>query len=114
MLQVAGCEIETDNEGFLLNPEDWNIEVALHIAEGEKIQLSDHHPKLVHFVRNYFERNQVVPVPEARVGLRELGAELGKELVTRRFLYQLFPYSYGQQACKIAGMRKPLKLMLDV
>jgi len=29
-------------------------------------------------------------------------------------LYALFPYGYGQQACKIAGMRKPLKLMLDI
>ncbi len=26
----------------------------------------------------------------------------------------LFPYGYGQQACKIAGMRKPLKLMRDI
>lgn len=29
-------------------------------------------------------------------------------------LYALFPHGYGQQACRIAGMRKPLKLMLDV
>ena len=36
------------------------------------------------------------------------------EKATRKFLYTLFPYGYGQQACKIAGMRKPLKLMLDV
>jgi tRNA 2-thiouridine synthesizing protein E len=36
------------------------------------------------------------------------------EKATRKYVYQLFPYGYGQQACKIAGMRKPLKLMLDV
>ena len=29
-------------------------------------------------------------------------------------MYALFPRGYGQQACKIEGMRKPLKLMLDV
>jgi len=26
----------------------------------------------------------------------------------------MFPYGYGQQACKIAGMRVPLKLLLDL
>ena len=38
----------------------------------------------------------------------------GEERATRRALYALFPTGYGQTACKIAGMRKPLKLMLDV
>lgn len=28
--------------------------------------------------------------------------------------FLIFPYGYGQQVCKIAGMRKPLKLMLDM
>ena len=44
----------------------------------------------------------------------ELGKQFGKEKAARKFLYQLFPYGYGQQACKIAGMRKPRKLMLVV
>lgn len=38
----------------------------------------------------------------------------GKEPATRKYLYDLFPYGYGQQACEIAGMRMPRKLMLDV
>jgi len=38
----------------------------------------------------------------------------GSEKASRRYLYELFPRGYGQQACKIAGMRKPRKLMLDV
>ncbi len=38
----------------------------------------------------------------------------GSEKASRRYLYELFPRGYGQQACKIAGMRKARKLMLDV
>ena len=38
----------------------------------------------------------------------------GKDTATRKYVYDLFPYGYGQQACKIAGMRKPLKLLLDL
>ncbi|MGD8875996.1 MAG: TusE/DsrC/DsvC family sulfur relay protein, partial [Gammaproteobacteria bacterium] len=53
-------------------------------------------------------------VPEARTLLKHLQTEWGKDKATRRYLYQLFPRGYGQQACKIAGMRKPRKLMLDV
>lgn len=53
-------------------------------------------------------------MPEARHALKAMQTAPGGDKATRKCLYQLFPYGYGQQACKIAGMRKPLKLMLDV
>jgi len=111
-LEVAGKFIETDNEGFLVDPADWDINVANKLAEQLDIEMSAHHWEVVNFVRAYYEQTQTVP--EARYALKDLAEKLGKELVNRKFLYQLFPYGYGQQACKIAGMRKPLKLMLDV
>ena len=64
------------------------------------------------YVRHYFETNQ--SVPEARTLLKHMKQIWGVERATRKYLYQLFPWGYGQQACKIAGMRKPRKLMLDV
>ena len=111
-LEVAGNIIETDNEGFLLDPEDWNVHVANKLAEQLGIDMSAHHWEVVNFVRSYYEQTQTVP--EARHALKDLAEKLGKDTVNRKFLYRLFPYGYGQQACKIAGMRKPLKLMLDV
>ena len=111
-LEVNGSKLETDEEGFLLDPHEWNAEVAAHIASQLGLDLTDDVWEVVEMVRDHFERNQ--SVPEARVVLKELGARHGKEKGTRKYLYQLFPYGYGQQACKIAGMRKPRKLMLDV
>ena len=111
-LQVNGAVLETDNEGFLLDPTAWDREVAQQLAEGEGLDLNDERWVVVDFIRNYYEQNQ--SVPEARIALRALQKEYGKERATRKYLYRLFPYGYGQQACKIAGMRKPLKLMLDV
>lgn len=67
---------------------------------------------VVNFVREFYEANH--SVPEARVLLKAMAQRMGKEQATRKYLYKLFPYGYGQQACKIAGMRKPKKLMLDV
>jgi tRNA 2-thiouridine synthesizing protein E len=111
-IEVNGSVVETDNEGFLLDPSDWNLEIALVLAHEETLNMTDDHWTVVHFVRDYFEERQ--SVPEARRALKDLRQKLGKEKASRKFLYSLFPYGYGQQACKIAGMRKPLKLMLDI
>ena len=67
---------------------------------------------VVHYVREHLKERQ--SVSEARHLLKAMKDKLGKDKATRRYLYQLFPYGYGQQACKIAGERKPLKLMSDV
>lgn len=111
-IAVDGKTLETDEEGFLLDPSEWNVAVAAHIAGLEHLDLNEDRWLVVRFVRDYFEERHTVP--EARVVLKELAERLGKERATRRFLQGLFPYGYGQQACKIAGMRKPRKLMLDV
>ncbi len=111
-IEVNGKVLETDNENFLLDPSDWDITVAEHYAKQLNVEMTNDHWTVVRFVRDYFEKNQ--SVPEARHALKAMKEALGKEKATRKFLYQLFPYGYGQQACKIAGMRKPLKLMLDV
>ncbi|VAW81644.1 DsrC family protein [hydrothermal vent metagenome] len=111
-LEVNGATIAIDNEGYLLDPEDWNEDIAKHIAELENIDLNESAWQVVRMVRDhYFERQSV---PETRIILKKLAAIMGKENATRKYLYNMFPYGYGQQACKIAGMRKPLKLMLDL
>ena len=111
-IKLNGTTIEIDNEGYLLDPSDWNIELAKKLAATEKLDMQDAHWAVVHFVRDYYEQRQ--SVPEARHALKALREKYGKDKATRKFLYSLFPYGYGQQACKIAGMRKPLKLMLDI
>ncbi len=111
-IEIDGRSIDTDNEGFLLEPDDWDHAVAKVLAEQENIAMSDDHWQVVSLIREHLDYSQCVP--EARILLRELAKIIGKDNATRRYLYQLFPYGYGQQACKIAGTRKPLKLMLDV
>jgi len=111
-LEVNGTVLETDEEGYLLDPAQWDPEVAHCIADLEGLELDDERWAVVEFIRTYYDENQ--SVPEARVALKALEKKHGKERATRKYLYRLFPYGYGQQACKIAGMRKPRKLMLDV
>ena len=105
-------DLGRDNEGFLLDPDDWSPGVAHALAVEAKLELTDAHWRVIDFIRTSYEDSQVVP--EARKLLRYMKSIWGPERATRRYLYQLFPTGYGQTACKIAGMRKPLKLMLDV
>ena len=111
-MQVKGVSIKLDKEGYLLDPEQWNEDVAHALAEKESIELTDDVWEVVNFVREHYEWNQCIP--EHRRLLQELRKRHGKEKATRKYVYNMFPYGYGQQACKIAGMRVPLKLLLDL
>ncbi len=104
--------IERDEEGFFVDARDWRPELAEVLAAELGLEFTPERRAIVDFVRNHFERNG--RVPEARAVLKFMQAQWGPERATRRYLYQLFPHGYGQQACKIAGMSKPRKLMLDV
>lgn len=111
-ITVNDKDLGVDMEGYLLDTSDWDHDVAHFLAKQEEIALEEHHWVVVNFVREFFEFKQTVP--EARFALKAMKEELGKELATRKYLYSLFPYGYGQQACKIAGMRMPKKLLLDL
>jgi len=108
----GGETIEVDEEGFLIDATQWNIKMVSDIADTVDITMSEKHWEVVEYIRHYFESNHAVP--ELRFFLRHLREKYGKEAATRKYVYRLFPYGYGQQMCKIAGMRKPRKLMLDV
>lgn len=101
-----------DDEGYFLDSADWCPPMMDLLAAESELDLGDDHRLVIAFIREYYEQN--ASVPPARDLLRHLKKCWCKDKATRRYLYQLFPYGYGQQACKIAGMRKPLKLMLDL
>ena len=105
-------QLERDEEGFLLDARDWYPELIPAFAAEEDLEMTAERREVVDYIRSYFEQN--LSVPEARTLLKHLRTAWGQEKATRRYLYTLFPRGYGQQACKIAGMRKPRKLMLDV
>lgn len=105
-------ELDRDEEGFLLNANEWHPGLIEPLAAEAELPLNDERRTVIHYIRDMFEKNQ--SVPEARVLLKHLRELWGDDKATRRYLYSLFPRGYGQQACKIAGMRKPRKLMLDV
>jgi dissimilatory sulfite reductase related protein len=94
---------QRDAEGYLIEPGDWSEDVARALAREENIELSDDHWDAINFMRDFYEENQVAA--DARFVIKHLAERMGKD--AHKKLFELFPYGYVKQACKIAGMRRP-------
>ncbi len=106
LITVSGREISLDEEGFLFDPEQWDEEVAKFLAEQEGVELTDTHWNIIRFMRDFLDEHGVAA--DARFAIRHLAKlELCDKKTARKHLFELFPYGYVKQACKIAGMRKP-------
>lgn len=94
---------EIDEEGYLVDPSTWTEEIAHRFAEEESIQLTDDHWAAIRFMRDYYSEHQVAP--DVRHVMKHLAQRPGNE--SRNRIFELFPYGYVRQACKIAGMKRP-------
>ncbi|UXN33833.1 TusE/DsrC/DsvC family sulfur relay protein [Avibacterium paragallinarum] len=108
-LQINGQLIETDNEGYLLNIEQWNSDVALAIAKQEKIKLSEAHWEIIYFVRNFYEDYHTSP--SIRMLVKAVSQKFGEDKGNSRYLQRLFPEGPAKQATKLAGLPKPAKCL---
>jgi len=99
-------EVSRDNEGYLVNPEEWTDSVATSLAGEEGIELSDDHWLLLHYVRDYYTEHAVVP--DIRHAAKYMATETGcDKKEAKKNIFSLFPYGYVKQVCKISGMKRP-------
>jgi tRNA 2-thiouridine synthesizing protein E len=105
MLEINGKQLEVDEEGYLANLNDWEKDVATVMAKEDGIDLSEDHWEIINFLREYYEEYQIAPA--VRVLTKAVGKKLGKDKGNSKYLYELFPYGPGKQACKFAGFPKP-------
>jgi len=103
--EFDGNTIEADEEGYLVDISQWNRDLAVLIAEDEEIEMTDDHWEVVDFLRQYYEDFQIAPA--VRVLTKAIKKSMGPEKGNSAYLYELFPYGPGKQACKIAGLPKP-------
>ena len=92
-----------DEEGYLIDPHDWTEDIAKEFALKEHIQLTEDHWDAIHYMRDYYAENQIAP--DVRHVMKHLAKRLGAD--SRNAIFELFPYGYVKQACKIAGMKRP-------
>ncbi|OPZ73990.1 MAG: Sulfite reductase, dissimilatory-type subunit gamma [Firmicutes bacterium ADurb.Bin456] len=98
-LHVDGQEIELDEDGFIIDPEEWTEEVARVFAAREGISdLTGEHWKVINYLHQYYSENQIAPM--IRVLCKDTGFSLKR-------IYELFPTGPAKGACRIAGLPKP-------
>ena len=104
-LDAARELIETDDEGYLTDPKSWDENIAGLLAEREGLVLGAEHWKIIHHMRDHYDEHQTPP--DARHVTKFIADEMGYGRKAGNRLFELFPYGYVKQACKIAGMKRP-------
>ena len=95
-----------DEDGYLVDPEDWNEGLARQLATEENLELSEAYWPILSFIREYWQDHKIAP--DVRHVISHLAEKLGAEKKdAKQQLFKLFPYGYVKQACKIAGMKRP-------
>jgi dissimilatory sulfite reductase related protein len=98
-MTIAKTDVDVNDEGFFIHPEQWTEEMAPQLARQEGIQsLTDAHWKVIRFMRSEYFSKGTGPT------VRALGKTSG---VSIKELYQLFPKGPAKIAAKIAGIPKP-------
>ncbi len=68
-IEYQGLKIEVDDEGFLVNFDDWNEKIACALAEREGVSkqcpLSKERMEILKFIRDYYKKNNSVPIVRA-------------------------------------------------
>lgn len=102
-------KIPTDKAGYLLDVNDWSVELAALIAENDAIDMDENRWEVVHFVRNFYLEFNTSPAIRALV--KAMQQKFGPEKGNSRYLHRLFPKGPAKQATKIAGLPKPAKCL---
>lgn len=100
IIEGKGKKLEVNEEGFLVNPKQWDKEVAELLAEEEEgiQELTEDHWAVIDYIRHYYLEKNLAPM--VRKVCRTTGFQL-------RYIYELFPSGPAKGACKVAGLPKP-------
>lgn len=96
---IAGKTVEVNEEGFMINPNEWSEEIAVEIAKEEGIpELTAEHWKIINFCRQSAGASGKAPT------LRQITVGTG---VSTKELFALFPKGPAKKVARIAGLGKP-------
>ncbi|MCP5312875.1 MAG: TusE/DsrC/DsvC family sulfur relay protein [Chromatiaceae bacterium] len=103
-LEVNGKTVETDGNGNLVDPTQWDEDVAKALAAADDTmgELTQEHWDVLKYLRDeYFNNNGNQPM-ERQIN-KDMGKVWGKK-VSSKDLYNLFPGAPSKQGNRIAGL----------
>jgi tRNA 2-thiouridine synthesizing protein E len=106
-LQLPGGEVlPIDDKGYLLDWTAWTPEAARTMAAADGIELGPDHWAVLEIFRAYFGEFEIEPPMRALVA--RVRQRLGPDKGSSRYLYRLFPDGPATQACRYAGLPRPV------
>ncbi len=90
--------VPLDNEGFLLNRDDWTEELAVELAEQDDFEMNEQVMQFIREARGMYDNDGVVP--PIRIFAKKQG-------VSTKELYAIFKKGPMKLICKWGGLPKP-------
>lgn len=106
LLELKGKTM-SDEEGFLINSDDWSEDVGRFLCAKDGLLLTDSHWEVILFIRSYYEHYRTEPM--TKIIIRGLNKRRGETRYNIKHLYDLFPNTPVLLLCKYAGLPKPSK-----
>lgn len=103
--EFNGQTIKMFASGNLVNAEDWNENLAEHLAQKQGIQLNNEHWAVIKFLRGFYFQYGITPM--VKVLIKHMAEEMGSQAANEKHLYQLFPGGPARQGSCIAGLPSP-------
>jgi len=101
-IQVDGRDIQLNNEGYLVNFEDWDKSVAETLAEMDHLTLTKCHWVAIDFMRDFYRQYEIPPSSHAL--LKAVGDQIYEYGCSRKDLEKIFPKGGCRHACRLAGL----------
>jgi len=105
MLHVDGTSVAVDQEGFLVDLNDWSEPVAEALADAEGLTLQAEHWEVLRVLREFYHEFQLSPA--TRPLIKYTALKLGPEKGNSMHLNRLFKGTPAKLAAKLAGLPKP-------
>ena len=103
-VEHEGRLIRTDDEGYLLNLNDWSDALALKLASKLGLALTAHHCEHLALVRDFYQTYETTPTMRLYI---KFAKQQGLEQLDSIQMMQLFTQSPMRTLCKLAGLPKP-------
>lgn len=104
-IEFEGKQVEVDEDGYLVNLDDWSKGLGEIMAKGDGLELTASHWEVINFLRDYYSKYQIAPM--IKILVKEIAKVMGPDKGNTKYLYELFPDGPAKQACRYAGLPKP-------
>jgi TusE/DsrC/DsvC family sulfur relay protein len=89
-----------DGDGFLVNMNDWSMDVMFEMALSDGVELTEEMVKHIELAREMYENDSMVP------RVRDFGKALGMDRKAKE-LYDVWKSGPMKQIAKYGGLPKP-------